>query len=43
VQEEFEAARAHTGPTVFETLVGIIRDHGPGGEEAEDGVELRLD
>ncbi len=28
--------------TVFDILVEIIRTHGPGGEEEEDGVELEL-
>jgi RNAse (barnase) inhibitor barstar len=26
----------------FETLLEIVRTHGPGGDEAEDGVELVL-
>jgi RNAse (barnase) inhibitor barstar len=30
-------------PAAFETLVQIIRTHGPGGAEAEDGVRLVLD
>ncbi len=30
-------------PRVFDQLVEIIRAHGPGGEEAEDGVPLVLD
>ncbi len=30
------------GPTVFEWLVEIIRDHGPHGSESEDGVILEL-
>jgi RNAse (barnase) inhibitor barstar len=42
VAGELARARAHTGPTVFDWLVEIIRIHGPGGEEAEDGVELVL-
>ena len=28
------------GPTLFDLLVEIIREHGVGGEEAEDGVGL---
>ncbi len=35
-------AENHTGPTVFDWLVEIIQDHGPGGDESEDGVELEL-
>jgi RNAse (barnase) inhibitor barstar len=30
-------------PSVFDQLVEIIRRHGPGGEEAEDGVRLVLE
>lgn len=28
---------------IFDTLLDIIRTHGPGGEEAEDQVDLRLE
>ncbi|MFT3913434.1 MAG: barstar family protein [Anaeromyxobacteraceae bacterium] len=35
-------SRAALGPGLFDTLVEIIRDHGPGGAEAEDGVLLEL-
>lgn len=35
-------ARKGQGPTVFDWLVQIIADHGPGGDESEDGVELVL-
>ena len=42
VAEAIEAAEAQTGPTVFDWLVEIIQDHGPGGAEPEDGVELVL-
>ena len=31
------------GQTVFDWLVGIIREHGRGGEEEQDRVELLLD
>jgi len=34
-------ARAGVGQTVF--VVEIIRDHGPGGEQAEDNVRIVLD
>jgi hypothetical protein len=37
-----EDAKRGVGPTVFDWLVEIIRDHGPGGTEEEDGVELFL-
>jgi hypothetical protein len=41
---EAEIARAHSGqgPTRFDQIVGIIRDHGPGGTESEDGILLEL-
>jgi hypothetical protein len=42
VAEELAQAQAHTGPTVFDWLVEIIRIHGPDGEEAEDRVQLVL-
>lgn len=43
VKGELERARRQEGPTVFDWLVEIIRRHGPGGDEEEDGVELRLE
>jgi hypothetical protein len=36
-------ARAGTGPTVFDWLIEIISDHGPGGSQASDNVQLTLD
>jgi Barstar (barnase inhibitor) len=42
VAQELERARAGQGPTVFDWLVEIIRNHGPGGEQANDRVELIL-
>lgn len=39
---ELDDARRGIGPTVFDWLVEIIRSHGPGGGESEDGVELVL-
>lgn len=30
------------GATVFDWITGIIADHGPGGDESEDGIELVL-
>lgn len=35
-------AQQGEGPTLFDEIVEIIRDHGPGGEESEDGVVLEL-
>jgi RNAse (barnase) inhibitor barstar len=42
VAVELEHAKNGAGPTVFDWLVEIIREHGAGGQEAEDGVELLL-
>jgi RNAse (barnase) inhibitor barstar len=43
LSRELADARAGRGPTVFDWLVAIVRSHGTGGDEAEDGVELILD
>lgn len=43
VREDLEAARSERGPTLFDILVEIICEHGRGGQEAEDGVELVLE
>lgn len=43
VARELELARLEQGETVFDWLVGIIRDHGRGGSESEDAVELVLE
>lgn len=37
-----EASRSTLGPTLFNTLLEIIRDHGPGGKQAKDNVRLLL-
>lgn len=42
VEADLEAARRREGQTLFDILVEIIRTHGPGREEEEDGVELQL-
>ena len=42
VRADLESARRGEGQTLFDILVEIIRTHGPGGEEADDGVELEL-
>lgn len=42
VRAELEATRRGERQVLFEILVAIIRIHGPGGEEASDGVELEL-
>ncbi|MGC4094575.1 MAG: barstar family protein [Polyangiaceae bacterium] len=36
-------ARAGRGPTLFDMLVTIVRDHGAGGRESEDMIVLELD
>jgi len=43
VSREIEAAEAQQGHTVFDWLVQVIRDHGPGGKQDKDRVELLLD
>lgn len=42
VAAELEGARRGEGQTIFDILLEIIGRHGPGGDEAEDGVELEL-
>ncbi|WP_225727389.1 MULTISPECIES: barstar family protein [unclassified Nocardia] len=36
------AARRREGRTLFDEVVAIIRDHGPGGQQQADGVDLEL-
>jgi hypothetical protein len=35
-----EISRAALGSTLFDQIVEIVREHGAGGEEAEDGIVL---
>jgi RNAse (barnase) inhibitor barstar len=42
VAEALLSAEKGIGPTVFDWLLQIIRDHGPNGSEAEDNVLLDL-
>jgi len=42
VQRELDMAREGRGPSVFNWLVEILQDHGPGGDESDDGVVLIL-
>jgi hypothetical protein len=35
-------ARRGQGPTLFDEIVEIIREHGRGGNESDDGVVLEL-
>ena len=37
-----DLSRTALGPTLFDEIVEIIREHGPGGREPEDGVILEL-
>jgi RNAse (barnase) inhibitor barstar len=43
VSEDLRDAEQGKDQTVFDWLLEIIRKHGPGGDEQEDGVELILD
>jgi RNAse (barnase) inhibitor barstar len=43
VARDLDMTKAGQGSTVFDWLVEIIRDHGPGGAQAQDGVVLVLD
>jgi hypothetical protein len=42
IQARISRARRGEGPALFDEIVGIIRDHGPGGNQADDGVLLEL-
>lgn len=42
VLQELSQAEQGQGPTVFDWLVEIIQDHGPGGHEADSDVKLIL-
>lgn len=42
VAAELERAKNGIGPTAFDWIVEIIQDHGVGGAESADGVELEL-
>jgi hypothetical protein len=42
VKAQLEKARRGEGPTLADTIIAIIKIHGPGGDEQEDGVELEL-
>jgi RNAse (barnase) inhibitor barstar len=35
-------ARRGEGPTLFDEIVALIREHGPGGQESADGILLEL-
>ncbi|MEI8212982.1 MAG: barstar family protein [Planctomycetota bacterium] len=40
---DLKLARSGEGETLFDIICGIIQNHGPGGEEAEDGIVLELE
>lgn len=42
IEAQISRARQGAGPTLFDEIVEIIRDHGPGGEESENGIVLEL-
>ncbi|MFD2024425.1 barstar family protein [Promicromonospora aerolata] len=42
VEARLDEARRGEGPTLFDEIVAIIREHGPGGREAADGIRLEL-
>jgi RNAse (barnase) inhibitor barstar len=42
IEARISNARRGEGPTLFDEIVDIIRVHGPGGDESEDGVLLEL-
>ena len=43
VMRDLRAARAGRGATVFDWLVDIVRDHGPGGDPRGNSVYLELE
>ena len=42
IEQKLKDAMAGNGPTVFDWLVEIIRDHDPGGTQAHDGIDFEL-
>jgi hypothetical protein len=42
IEDRIRRARRGQGPTLFDEIVEIIREHGPGGNESEDGIVLEL-
>lgn len=43
MRQNWTRAIEKRGPTLFDMIVEIIRDHGPGGDQSEDGVILVLE
>jgi hypothetical protein len=42
IAAKISSAQRREGPTLFDEIVEIIHEHGPGGNESEDGVRLEL-
>ncbi|MFD0782891.1 hypothetical protein ACFQZ8_02970 [Micromonospora azadirachtae] len=42
IETRIRNAQRGQGRTLFDMIVEIIRDHGPGGSESEDGIILEL-
>jgi RNAse (barnase) inhibitor barstar len=42
IRRELALARSGKGPTVFDWLIAIIKEHGPGATHAQDNVHLIL-
>jgi hypothetical protein len=42
IRARISDSRQGVGPALFDEIVHIVRDHGVGGEESEDGVVLEL-
>jgi hypothetical protein len=42
IETSIARARRGEGRTLFDEIVDIIRDHGPGGAESNDGIRLEL-
>ncbi|WP_326955423.1 hypothetical protein [Amycolatopsis sp. NBC_01286] len=42
IQAEVVEAKRGEGPTLFDEIVGIIREHGPDGDGTGDGIRLEL-
>jgi RNAse (barnase) inhibitor barstar len=41
-EARLDAARRSEGPTLFDEIVAVLREHGPGGPESADGILLEL-
>jgi RNAse (barnase) inhibitor barstar len=41
-EARLDQARRGEGPTLFDEIVAIIREHGPGGQDSVDGIVLEL-